>query len=73
MGLAATVNRSICRTPTLLIAETFESDVGLENDTLDTADGGFVWFEVTGVEDARDLTFEEARERAHRLARRTTG
>jgi peptidyl-prolyl cis-trans isomerase D len=46
-----------------LIAETFESDVGLENDTLDTADGGFVWFEVTGVEDARDLTFEEARER----------
>ncbi len=46
-----------------LIAETFESDVGLENDTLDTADGGFVWFEVAGVEDARDLTFEEARER----------
>lgn len=46
-----------------LIAETFESDVGLENDALDTADGGFAWFEVTGVEEARDLTFEEARDR----------
>ena len=46
-----------------LIAETFESDVGLENDTIDASDGGFVWFEVTGIEDARDLTFEEAEER----------
>lgn len=46
-----------------LIADTFESDVGLENDALDTTDGGFVWFEVTGVEEARDLTFEEAQDR----------
>ncbi|WP_375569190.1 SurA N-terminal domain-containing protein [Ahrensia marina] len=46
-----------------LIADTFESDVGLENDALDTTGGGFVWFEVTGVEEARDLTFEEAQDR----------
>ncbi len=46
-----------------LIAETFESDVGLENDVIDTADGGFVWFEVTSVEEDRDLTFEEAESR----------
>lgn len=46
-----------------LIAETFESDVGLENNAIDTADGGFLWFEVTGIEEARDLTFEEARDR----------
>jgi peptidyl-prolyl cis-trans isomerase D len=46
-----------------LIADTFESDVGLENDVLDANDGGYVWFEVTGIEDARDLTFEEARDR----------
>jgi peptidyl-prolyl cis-trans isomerase D len=46
-----------------LIAETFESDVGLENDALDTADGGFLWFEVTGIEEARERTLEEARER----------
>ena len=46
-----------------LIADTFASDVGLENDTLDTQDGGFLWFEVTGVEEARDRTFEEAEAR----------
>ncbi len=46
-----------------LIAETFESDVGLENDALDTADGGFLWFEVTGIEEARERTLEEARDR----------
>lgn len=46
-----------------LIADTFESDVGLENDALDTTGGGFVWFGVTGVEEARDLTFEEAQDR----------
>lgn len=46
-----------------LIAETFESDVGLENDAIDSEGGGFVWFEVTSIEDARDLTFEEAEDR----------
>lgn len=46
-----------------LIAETFESDVGLENNAIDSSDGGFVWFEVTGIEDARELTFEEAGDR----------
>lgn len=46
-----------------LIADTFESDVGLENDAIDSSDGGFVWFEVTDIEEARDLTFEEAEDR----------
>ena len=46
-----------------LIAETFASEVGLENDVLDLADGGFLWFEVTDVQPDRDLSFEEARER----------
>ncbi|MEM6710953.1 MAG: SurA N-terminal domain-containing protein [Pseudomonadota bacterium] len=46
-----------------LIAETFQSDVGLENDAIDTADRGFLWFEVTGVEDARERTFQEAEDR----------
>jgi peptidyl-prolyl cis-trans isomerase D len=46
-----------------LIAETFESDVGLENDAIDSEGGGFVWFEVTSIEDARDLSFEEAEDR----------
>ncbi|MBV6657112.1 MAG: hypothetical protein KI785_05020, partial [Devosiaceae bacterium] len=46
-----------------LIAEIFATDVGLENDIVETTDGGFVWFEVTSVEDARELTFEEAQDR----------
>ena len=46
-----------------LIAQSFESDVGLENDTINTAGGGYVWFEVTSIEDARDLSFEEAEQR----------
>ncbi|MEM6383534.1 MAG: peptidylprolyl isomerase [Pseudomonadota bacterium] len=46
-----------------LLGEMFETDVGLENDVVDTADGGFVWYDVTGIEAARDLTFEEAESR----------
>lgn len=46
-----------------LIAETFASEVGLENDVLDLNDGGFLWFEVTDVRPDRDLTFEEAQDR----------
>lgn len=43
-----------------MISQAFESDVGLENDAIDAADGGFVWFDVTGIEEARDLSFDEA-------------
>ena len=46
-----------------LLAESFETDVGLENDVIETNDGGFVWYEVTGITADRDLTFEEARAR----------
>ena len=44
-----------------LLKAAFASDVGVDNDTLSTPDGGFVWFEVAGVDPARPLNFDEAR------------
>lgn len=39
----------------------FSSDIGVDNEALRTRDEGYVWFEVTGIQPARDKTFEEAR------------
>ena len=39
----------------------FASDVGLDEAALNTKDGGFVWFDVTKIDPAHDLTFEEAK------------
>ena len=44
-----------------LLKAAFASDVGVDNDTLSTADGGTVWFEVAGIDAARQLTLDEAR------------
>ncbi|ACB95088.1 peptidylprolyl isomerase [Beijerinckia indica] len=44
-----------------LLKAAFASDVGVDNDTLTTPQGGFVWFEVQGVDKARRRTLEEAR------------
>ena len=44
-----------------LLKAAFASDVGVDNDTLSTADGGTVWFEVAGVDPARQLTLAEAK------------
>ncbi|MCA1952078.1 MAG: SurA N-terminal domain-containing protein [Hyphomicrobiales bacterium] len=48
----------------------FASDIGLDNEPLQTREGGHVWYEVNGVEPARDKTFEEvaAEVRARYLA-----
>ncbi len=45
-----------------LLKAAFASDVGVDNDTVATHDGGYVWFEVNGVEQARQKTFEEVKE-----------
>lgn len=42
----------------------FASDVGVDNDTAPTKDGGYVWFEVAGVEPARQRSFEEVKDAA---------
>jgi peptidyl-prolyl cis-trans isomerase D len=44
-----------------LLRAVFASDVGLDEAPINTSDGGFVWFDVTKVDPAHDLTFEEAK------------
>ncbi|WP_237476377.1 peptidylprolyl isomerase [Lichenibacterium dinghuense] len=44
-----------------LLKAAFASDVGVDNDTLSTPGGGYEWFEVAGVDQARPLSFDEAK------------
>jgi peptidyl-prolyl cis-trans isomerase D len=44
-----------------LLRAAFASDVGLDEAPLSTKDGGFVWFDVTKVDPAHELSFEEAK------------
>ena len=44
-----------------LLKAAFASDIGVDNDTIATRDGGTVWFEVAAIEPARQLTLAEAR------------
>ncbi|MET1415724.1 SurA N-terminal domain-containing protein [Roseibium sp. HPY-6] len=45
-----------------LVAGTFESDVGVENDVLQFGSQGFLWYEVDQVIPERDRTLDEARD-----------
>jgi peptidyl-prolyl cis-trans isomerase D len=44
-----------------LLRAAFASDVGLDEAPLATKGGGFVWFDITKVDPAHELSFEEAR------------
>ena len=44
-----------------LLRAAFASDVGLDEAALNTKDGGYVWFEISKIDPAHDLTFEEAK------------
>ena len=44
-----------------LLRAVFASDVGLDEAALNTKDGGYIWFEVTKIDPAHDLTFDEAK------------
>ncbi|MEJ1159277.1 peptidylprolyl isomerase [Prosthecomicrobium sp. N25] len=48
--------------PAKIVAAAFESDVGVENDTLQLGTNGFMWFEVTGITPARDRTLDEVKD-----------
>ena len=39
----------------------FQSDIGLDNEALRLREGGLVWFEIAGVESARDRPFDEVK------------
>lgn len=47
--------------PAQVIQTAFQSDVGVENDPVETADHGFVWVDVQGVTPSRQKPFEEVR------------
>ena len=44
-----------------LLKAAFASDKGVDNEAVATRDGGYVWFEVTDVEQARQQGFEEVK------------
>jgi len=46
-----------------LLRAAFASDVGVDDPPLATKDRGFVWFEVSKVEPARPLNFDEVKDR----------
>ena len=46
-----------------LVAAVYESDVGVENETLDLGGKGFVWYAVTAVAPAHDRPLAEVRDR----------
>jgi peptidyl-prolyl cis-trans isomerase D len=47
-----------------LIKDAFESEKGIENDPITTKDDGFAYFEVRGINPARDRTLDEVRAKA---------
>ncbi|MEA2928618.1 MAG: peptidyl-prolyl cis-trans isomerase [Hyphomicrobiales bacterium] len=44
-----------------VLANAFSSDVGVENEPLQIAGGGYLWFEVAGVKRTRERNLEEVR------------
>jgi peptidyl-prolyl cis-trans isomerase D len=46
-----------------LIGAVYESDVGVENETLDLGGKGFVWYSVTAVDPAHDRPLAEVKDR----------
>ncbi|MET3790271.1 SurA N-terminal domain-containing protein [Aquamicrobium terrae] len=46
-----------------LIRAVFEAETGMENDSLTTANGGYLFYEVNSVTPARDRTLDEVRDR----------
>lgn len=45
-----------------LLRASFASDIGVDNDTLSTRDGGYVWYEVAGIEPAHDQTLQDVKD-----------
>ena len=46
-----------------LLRAVYASDVGVDNETLNTRDNGYVWFEITNVEKARDRALAEVKDK----------
>src|SRR5664279_2761446 len=44
------------------IAAAFSSDVGVDNDPLQLTNGGYLWYDVTGITPARERTLDEVKD-----------
>jgi len=53
-----------------LVKAAFASDKGVDNEAVATKDGGYVWFEVTDIEQARQRSFEEVKGEVEAALRR---
>ncbi len=49
--------------PTALAKAAFASDVGVDNEPINTRDGGTIWFDVLGIEPSRIPTFDEVKQK----------
>jgi peptidyl-prolyl cis-trans isomerase D len=49
-----------------LLTAAFASDIGVDNEALRTSEGGYVWFDVTGIEPTRERPLDEVREEVTR-------
>jgi peptidyl-prolyl cis-trans isomerase D len=45
-----------------VVASAFASDVGVDNDPLQLPNGGYLWYDVTGITPARERTLEEVKD-----------
>jgi peptidyl-prolyl cis-trans isomerase D len=55
-----------------LVRAIFESDIGVDNEAIRTSTGGYVWFDVTNIEPARDRTLDEVKDEVTRQWRENT-
>jgi len=49
-----------------LLQAAFASDIGVDNEPLRAREGGYVWFDVTAIDPAREKTLDEVRVEAER-------
>ncbi len=45
-----------------LVAAMFRADIGTDNEAVRTPDNGYIWYDVSSIDTARDRTFEEVRQ-----------
>ena len=49
--------------PQAVLKAVFASDIGVDNDPVQTKDGGAIWFDVLNIDPARNQTFDEVKAR----------
>jgi peptidyl-prolyl cis-trans isomerase D len=54
---------AVANVPADVLSAAFTSDIGVENDLLQTQDGGYVWFDVIGITPSRERPLAEVQDR----------